>query len=205
MSRNVSDVNMPKLSGCCGFRRRALLQRHRGFVLRLRDLGKIARLHGERQLRREPNIIWNWLQRDDPELVLRLAEEGTALRAHADHVEVHAFDLDGLANRIDARAEQAVGRLPPDHGDRPRRLDLGRAHQSPALGVEAGEVDVSACHALNARLIDRFVAVGDPAAGRWSRPSRRRSACCDRPSARRSSGRVMRGLLRTARTRRRCA
>ena len=59
--------------------------------------------------RREPNIIWNCAERDDRELVLRLAEQRAALRADADDAEVDALDLDDLVERIGVGAEQPVG------------------------------------------------------------------------------------------------
>ena len=71
--------------------------------------------------RRDPKIIWNWPSGMTDELVLRLAEDRPALRADADDAEVHALDLDDLVDRIDGRAEQPVGGLPAEHGDRPRR------------------------------------------------------------------------------------
>ena len=54
-------------------------------------------------------------ERNDRELVLRLAEQRALLRADADDAEVHALDLDDLVERIDVGAEQPVGRLPADH------------------------------------------------------------------------------------------
>ena len=68
--------------------------------------------------RRDPNIIWNCPSGDERELVLRLAEDGAPLRADAHHTEMDAFDLDRLVERIDVLAEQPIGGLPADDGDR---------------------------------------------------------------------------------------
>ena len=114
MSRIVSEVNMPKLSGCFGFSRRAIAQRHRRLVHRLRDLREVARLDRQRQLTPRSEHLLELAERDDRELVLRLAEQRALLRADADDAEVHAFDLDDLVERIDVGAEQPVGGLPAD-------------------------------------------------------------------------------------------
>ena len=142
MSRIVSDVNMPKLSGCFGFSRRAMRSAIVASSIACGDLRDVARLDGQRQLAARSEHHLELAERDHRELVLRLAEQRPALRAHADDAEVHAFDLDDLVERIDVGAEQPVGGLPADDGDRPRALDFGRAHQPAALGVEAREVDV---------------------------------------------------------------
>ena len=78
-------------------------------------------------------------ERDDRELVLRLPEGATLLLADADDAEVEPSDLDHLVERIDG-AEQAVGDLPAEDGHRAAAIDLDRADQPAALGVEGGEV-----------------------------------------------------------------
>src|SRR5437660_565036 len=80
---------------------------------------------------------------------------------------MRAGDLDDLLERIDGRAEQPICGLPADHGDGPRRVDLRRGHEAAAFGVEPREIDVIGRHALNARAVNRSIAVGDasPAAG----------------------------------------
>jgi hypothetical protein len=103
-------------------------------------------------------------QRNDGEFVLRAAQSGPALGADADDAEVDALDLDELVEGIEI-AEQAVGRLPTDHRDRTVRVDLGRAHQPAAFGVETGEVDVFRRDPADLRLIDGLVAIRDTAAG----------------------------------------
>ena len=128
-------------------------QRDRRFVHRLRDLRDVARL--DRQIDsggREPNIIWNWPSGMTANSSCDWPSSEPRLRADADDAEVDAFDLDDLVERIDVGAEQPIGGLPAEHGDRPRRVDLGRAHQPAAFGVEAREVDVFAGDALDLRV-----------------------------------------------------
>ena len=84
---------------------------------------------------------------------------GPFLLADADDAEVHAFDLDDLVERIDVGAEQPIGGLPAEHGDRPAAVDFGRAHQPAAFGVVAGEVDVARRDAPHVDVVDRLVAV----------------------------------------------
>ena len=103
-------------------------------------------------------------ERDDCELVLRLAERGAALGADAHHAEMHPLDLNHLVDWIDVAAEQPIGRAPAEHAHRARRVDFHRAHQPSALGVEVRKVDVFAGHAGDPRAVDRLVAVGDPRA-----------------------------------------
>ena len=78
------------------------------------------------------------------ELVLRLAEQRALLRADAHDLEVHAFDLDDLVERIDVRAEQAIGRLPADDRDRraPLSTSIGLIRR-PRSASKLGEVDVA--------------------------------------------------------------
>src|SRR5207244_3586389 len=113
-----------------------------------------ARLHGDvqRTARSEQHLELD--ERNERELILRPSEERSFLRADADDTEVGPLDLYDLVQRIDFGAEEPVGRLPPDYGDRARRLDFGRRHETAALGAEARETGVIRRHALNARIRD---------------------------------------------------
>jgi hypothetical protein len=62
--------------------------------------------------RREPEQPLERTERDQDELVLRVAEDRPLLLADAEHDEVHPVDLDGPVNRV-AALEQLVGGLQP--------------------------------------------------------------------------------------------
>ena len=91
-------------------------QRDRRLVHRLRRSARRSRgLTRQRQRAPRAEHHLELPERDDRELVLRLAEQRAALGADADDAEVDAFDLDDLVERIDVGAEQPVGGLPADH------------------------------------------------------------------------------------------
>ena len=142
MSRIVSEVNMPKLSGCFGFSRRAPRSATVASSIACGDLRDVARLDGQRQRAARSEHHLELAERDDRELVLRLAEQRAALRADADDAEVHAFDLDDLVERIDVAPNSRSAVCQPITVTGRARVDFGRAHQPAALGVEAREVDV---------------------------------------------------------------
>ena len=98
--------------------RSAARSSHRPSPRRIRERSRGLTVSDQRPARSEDHL--ELAERDDGELVLRLAEERSALRAHADDAEVDAFDLDDLVERIDLGAEQPIGRLPAEHGDRAR-------------------------------------------------------------------------------------
>ena len=127
-------------------------QRERRVVDRGLDLVEIARLHRHRQLPARAEDLLKLPERNDGELVLRLAEQRAAPGADADDAEMHALDLDDLVERIDIRSEQPFGvsgrrARPTGRGD----VDFGRADQPSALGVVVGEIDVFRRHARHLR------------------------------------------------------
>ena len=188
---------MPKLSGCLGFSRRAL----RSAIVASSMAGAICdRSRGFTDIDEPPPRAEHHLklaERDDRELVLRLAEQRAALGADADDAEMHAFDLDHLVERIDVGAEQAVGRLPAEHDHRPRTSALPWGSSAArARRRSSRNSTYSGVTPVNLGLIDRFVAIGDAAVGAGvGHHGPRQTRCSAGRRARRPS--VMRGLLRT--------
>ena len=117
-------------------------QRHRRVVHgRLHHFG---RLRLDDQLQAEHPRAEHLLEvaeRDDREVVLRIAERGPLLLVTPTTRKCMRADRDRLVDRID-RPEQLVGDVPADDGHRPARGDFDRADQPPALDVVGGEVDV---------------------------------------------------------------
>ncbi len=149
-------------------------QRERRFVHRLRDQRDVARLHRDRQPGPRAEDHLKLAERDDRELILRLPEERAALGAHADDAEVDAFELDHLVQWIEVGAKQPIGGPPAEHDHRTCGVDFRGAHEPSAFRVEAREFHVLAADPLDARLIDRLVAIRDAPAGGHVHHHRRR-------------------------------
>ena len=71
---------------------------------------------------------------------------------------MHAFDLDGLVQRI-AVAEEAERGLGAEQHDRPVAVDLDGAHHPAALGVEVGEIKVIGRDALDLDTVQHLLAI----------------------------------------------
>ena len=111
MSRIVSDVKMPKLSVCFGFRRRALRSATVASSIAAAICETSLRLDRHRQLRGASRTSSGTARAGSPRTrPASWPRTRAALGADADDAEVHAFDLNDLLERIDVRAEQTVGR-----------------------------------------------------------------------------------------------
>ena len=118
MPSSVSEENIPKLSGSLRPQPALDPHRHRGVVHGRSN--ELRRLRPDQQLQAEragAEHLAEGAERDDGEVVLRVAEGGSLLLADADDAVVQRADLDHLVERVD-RAEQLVGDLPPDDGHR---------------------------------------------------------------------------------------
>jgi hypothetical protein len=103
-------------------------------------------------------------ERDDDEVVLRVAEEGSLRLADADDAEGEPADLDRLVERRH-RSKQRFRQVGADDRHRAVTLDLDAAHHAPgAVGVVAREVEVLGADAGDAHALDQLILVGDVAA-----------------------------------------
>ena len=126
MASSVSDVNIPKLSRSFGLQPALDPQRHRRIVHgRLDQVGR-ARLDEQLDVRARAEHLLEHAERNDRELVLRLAEDRALLLADADDAEVQPADPDDLVDGLEL-AEQPLGRLRAEHGDLLVAIDLARA------------------------------------------------------------------------------
>ena len=139
-------------------------QRNRRIVDGRRNLRQVARLHRHRELPARAEHLLELPERNDGELILRLAQQRSTLRADADHAEVHALNLNRFLERFDVGAEQPFGRLRANHRNRPGEIHFGGAHEAAALGIVVGEVDVLRRDARHLNAVDGRVAVGNAAA-----------------------------------------
>src|SRR4029453_1880524 len=131
-------------------------QRDNGIVHRRTDLFQGARLDGNRQLAAATVDDLELAERDDDEVVLRLAQERSALLAHADDAEVNALNLEILLEGVYA-AEETGADPPADDDDRTRAIDFRWAHETTALGVKRRERGQLRAHPVNGGVVDRAI------------------------------------------------
>jgi hypothetical protein len=127
------------------------------------NLFEVSRLDRHRQLAPRAEHLLKLPQRNDRELVHRLAERLSSPGADADDAEMESLDLDDFVDRIDIRPEQPFGELRADHGRAPVHGDFRGADEPPSLGVVAREIDVFGSNARHLDAVDRRIAVRSPA------------------------------------------
>ena len=124
---------------------------------RLRDVGG-PRLDQQLQVRPLAEPLLEFAERDDREVVLRVAEERPLFLADAHDPEVQSRELDDLVERIFA-SEQLVRDVPADQRHRHVPFDLVGADESAALRVERREEEIVPRDALDLHRVDRLVLV----------------------------------------------
>ena len=160
MPSTESEATMAKSSCSPGAEMAGDAQGDARLVLGGGHLGGLPRLdHQCQRLTRAEQLLVT-AERDDHELVERVAEEGALLGADADDAERHPRDLDELVERI-LGPEQPIGHLPADQRDRAVALHLDRAHHPAALGVEGRELQVVVGHALDGDRLQLLAAIAD--------------------------------------------
>jgi hypothetical protein len=137
------------------------------------NLFEVSRLDRHRQLPPRAEHLLKLPQRNDRELVHRLAERLSSPGADADDAEMESLDLDDFVDWIDIRPEQPFGELRADHGRAPVHGDFRGADEPPSLGVVAREIDVFGSNPCHLDAVDGRIAVRHPRAGLRAQHHRR--------------------------------